>query len=151
MTDSRPIFIFISAKNCGTCKSYLPQWPAAKSKISQIARVIEIELAKTSDQLPNNYPPGLKRFKQWFPMFLMVPASQWYKGDGKPEYFNAVVFNGVDDGKDVKHSAVLDYPGIPDWAKAQLSTDLFKTPNVQPVTNSIKVPEVCGLVLNRYY
>lgn len=151
--DNRPIFIFIHAKTCGTCKSYMPQWEKHKSEISKVARVIEIELNTTKDQLPSNYPIGLSRYRRWFPMFLLIPASQWTMNGN----INAAVFNAADDGKDIRFTGEMDYSLLPTWVAGQLKNNVMFKPQEQVIVQSQtavqpqKVPEVCGLVLGRYF
>lgn len=78
--DSRPVFVVITAENCGHCKSFKNgPWPDTKAALESMGtvRVVHIELAAMGDALPPQYPSTLQTYIRGFPTLLLVSGESW--------------------------------------------------------------------------
>lgn len=119
----QPIFIFVTAGNCGVCSAIKPMWAdpetgiGLRSKIDStgVVDIIEIEtpLMSKGRDIFDQYHPDLYRFIRWYPTFIMVTAESW---NNKSKKLEGIVFNGkMEDGDYVNDNGPFSASYVYNW------------------------------------
>lgn len=95
MSRKPPVLVFISARDCGKCKEFREKsWPSIKKTVEDAKGKIvlmEVDLGKMSDDLPQHLPADLDRYRGWYPIFMLFTAESW---DESKHLENVGIFNG---------------------------------------------------------
>lgn len=141
--DKRPIFVIITADNCGHCGIFKSQvWPTLEPVLKEQNKVltVAISIPKMTEPLPSEHlgmaiPNDLRRYANWFPTFILCTPGSWYSG-GTLEAF---VYNGkfTDDiMKPVRGGPPHTKDNLVNWINSTISSNpSFTTPFIKPSTN----------------
>lgn len=127
MGDSKPVFVKVTAADCGACKNLKGRWKPIRRSIEDLraVRIIEIQVpnmsAKVSDQ---GYPNDLQRYILWYPTFFLFRGDNWDEvmrsRGGK---LDGVIFNGIVGNAQPQQGYPMTAEGITNWIKKTLKED----------------------------
>jgi hypothetical protein len=158
-----PVFILISASDCGACTSFKLVWPSIKPKIEALGvTVVEINIPRKEEPLDDSWPNDLKRYqyRTWVPMMLLVDGGNWEAAKrNKAVRINAKILNGVfEDGASkpsIRHGVRLNEREIVEWVKNNKDSlpkgsapVIVNNNNYQPLpaqTNNSTTKSVCKM------
>lgn len=133
--ENRHALILITADDCGHCKSLKKEWPSIEPNILSISsiRIIQIPLSSMSSSIDiSRYPRGLKKYKRWFPMLLLVPSQNWNAAIshlGDEVELDAEIMNGVFRGgkSEIEGAVAMTSDNIINWIERSLKKEKFKS------------------------
>lgn len=79
---SKPVFVLVTAKNCGACAHFKQTWPSVKLELESLGqiRIIEIDVPSIGVHTGDNFPQDLNRWVGWYPSMLLFNGSSWDTG-----------------------------------------------------------------------
>ena len=135
---SEPIVVLFKAKGCKYCDVLMSYWDKVVLAIKQVypkMRFTVLTVNSMSDFDPNTIPNGMRMYRRWFPMTLLVPGHIWDRAmaDVGPsstvEIVDGVqVFNGEIVGKTVNQNIRYDarnQSGYASWIQEALRKPEF--------------------------
>ena len=101
----KPVFIFISAGDCGACKHFKNRWPDIQKSLKNLVTIKEIVVPSMHGEFPRDYPKDITEIEHWFPMLVMMHPKDLEDGIKNPNLKTRfVVYNGDTSGGYVRHT-----------------------------------------------
>lgn len=128
---SSPVVVFITADNCGHCRTLKEKLPDIEAALIGLGgvRIVKVPLPSIGSQIDTSrYPAGLNNYLKWFPMILLIPGAKWDQAMSNTKSntdLSAFIMNGTMENGSPKHggsSYSLDKSGIIAWVSSHLSS-----------------------------
>lgn len=137
--EKKAVLLFITVETCIGCKIYKMKkgedgWMDLKHKLMTMSDIelVEIVLPTTDvNNLPVGYPEQIKKYIGWYPIFILIPWSNYY--DPNIKNLNAQVYAGQWSPTHKRYIPIksefnLKTTSIIQWITTHLSS--FSTPQI---------------------
>jgi len=128
MGDSKPVFVKVTAGDCGACKNFQGRWKSIRKAIEDLraVRIVEIQVksmmgAKLTDL---GYPADLQRYVSWYPTFFLFRGDNWDEAmRGRGGALDGVIFNGIVGNPQPQQGFSMTAEGLTSWITKTLNED----------------------------
>lgn len=151
MSDTRPVFVMVTAQNCGYCKALHERWAPIQKALLALGTVrikeLNIPDMRYSKVYEQGYPVDMQRYVSWYPTALLFPGDNWNEVmSKKATTLRGRIMNGKVEapGRPVSDQYSITADGITSWIKDTLADPTFlvggesKSPPPTPENRNIQ-------------